>query len=72
MDRFGLRERWSRSVHQAQASGRNRPRQFRNEESPPPAPFPEALEVDPFVGEQGLSAEACAPCTPMSLPRNTR
>jgi len=72
MDRFGLRERWSRPVHQAQASRRNRPRQFRNEESPPPAPFPEALEVDSFVGEQGLPAEACARCTPMSLPRNTR
>ena len=71
MDRFGLRERWFRPVHQAQASRRNRPRQCRNEESPP-APFPEALAVDPFVGEAGLPAGACAPCTPMSLPRNTR
>jgi hypothetical protein len=72
MDRFGLRERWSRPVHQPQVPGRNRPRQCRIEESPPPAPVAEALAVDPFVGEQGLPAEVCARCTPMSLPRNTR
>ena len=75
MDRFGLRERWSRSVRQAQASKRNRRRRCRNE-SPPPealkavreqaALVPEALAVDPFAGEQGLPPEACARCTPMS------